>query len=100
MLPAAGSHDFIDDDVSDVDDRPGTLMGLGLGLVQDGFSEGFCDELLARYQDKCKDQPQAVDDIDDAGIFDQLALSPSIHDVSLWWVPVKVSIIFKSILSY
>lgn len=101
MLPDAGGDDLIDDDDSDVDDdHPGTL-GLGPGSNQDGFpDDSFFDELLSRYQNQRPGPPEAIDsmkthtpDPRDSGIFD-LALSPSVNDTSLWWVPVRVSAIF------
>ena len=101
MLPDASSGDLINDDDSDVEDHLGTL-GLGPGLDQDGFpDDDFFDELLSRSQNRRTGPPEAMDSMKthtpesrDSGIFDFAALSPSVSDTSLWWVPVRVSAIF------
>ena len=99
MLPASDSEDLINDDGSDVEDGPGAL---GSVQPEDGSRDAFWDELLSRYEHPHKGSPEAMDartlestyTIHDSSTFDFATQLPSVSDISLWQVPVTVSVIF------
>ena len=82
--------DFIDDSGSD-SDMGHQLSCIGLKLEMAGGNDQTWDEFLERHRGLRQDKLNTIYNIHHSSNLDQVALTLSVHDTPIWWVPVTVS---------